>query len=109
MAVPVTWIALVASFPVGIGMMLSLVCTLSLTQLWSDSEYRGRVVAIWFVFLGAGVVAGSVLAGALADLIGVPQTVALAGVSLLVLVAVVMRRNRARRHEVDDANAIAVI
>jgi hypothetical protein len=36
-----------------------------------------------------------VLAGALADLIGVPETVALAGVSLLGLAAVVMRRNRA--------------
>jgi MFS family permease len=106
MAIPVTWVALVASFPVGIGMMLSLVCTLSLTQLWSDSAYRGRVVAIWFVVLGAGVVAGSVLAGALADLIGVPQTVALAGASLLVLVAVVLRRNRAPRHGVDDTSAL---
>jgi MFS family permease len=103
MAIPVTWVAVVASFPVGMGMMLSLVCTLSLTQLWSDSEYRGRVVAIWFVVLGAGVVAGSVLAGALADVLGVPEVVALAGASLLALAALVERRNRAEPPAVDDS------
>jgi hypothetical protein len=30
-----------------VGMMTSLVCTLSLTQLWADGECRGRVIAIW--------------------------------------------------------------
>ncbi len=89
MAVPVTWIAVVAAFPVGVGLMLSMVCTLSLTQLWAGAEYRGRVVAIWFVVLSAGIVVGSLVVGALADLIGPAETTALAGVTLIGLVAFV--------------------
>lgn len=89
MAVPVTWVAVVAAFPVGVGLMLSMVCTLSLTQLWAGAEYRGRVVAIWFVVLSAGIVVGSLVVGALADLIGPAETTALAGVTLIGLVAFV--------------------
>jgi MFS family permease len=91
LAVPVTWVAVASAFPVGVGMMLSMVCTLSLTQLWSGAEYRGRVVAIWFVVLSAGIVAGSLVVGALADLIGAEETTALAGASLLCLVVYVSR------------------
>jgi MFS family permease len=91
MAVPVTWIAVVAAFPVGVGLMLSMVCTLSLTQLWAGAEYRGRVVAIWFVVLSAGIVVGSLVVGGLADLIGAEETTALAGASLLGLVVFVRR------------------
>ena len=91
MAVPVTWIAVAAAFPVGVGLMLSMVCTLSLTQLWAGAEYRGRVVAIWFVVLSAGIVVGSLVVGALADLIGAQQTTALAGASLFALVLFVAR------------------
>jgi MFS family permease len=91
LAVPVTWVAVAAAFPVGVGMMLSMVCTLSLTQLWAGAEYRGRVVAIWFVVLSAGIVAGSLVVGALADLIGAERTTALAGASLLGLVVFVAR------------------
>ncbi len=91
MAVPVTWIAVVASFPVGVGLMLSMVCTLSLTQLWAGAEYRGRVVAIWFVVLSAGIVVGSLVVGALADLIGPAETTALSGVTLIGLVAFVRK------------------
>lgn len=91
MAVPVTWIAVVAAFPVGVGLMLSMVCTLSLTQLWAGAEYRGRVVAIWFVVLSAGIVVGSLVVGALADLIGPAETTALAGVTLIGLVAFVRK------------------
>jgi MFS family permease len=91
MAVPVTWIAVVAAFPVGVGLMLSMVCTLSLTQLWAGAEYRGRVVAIWFVVLSAGIVVGSLVVGGLADLVGAEETTALAGASLLGLVVFVTR------------------
>lgn len=91
MAVPVTWIAVAAAFPVGVGLMLSMVCTLSLTQLWAGAEYRGRVVAIWFVVLSAGIVVGSLVVGGLADLIGAEETTALAGASLLGLVVFVTR------------------
>lgn len=91
LAVPVTWVAVASTFPVGVGMMLSMVCTLSLTQLWAGAEYRGRVVAIWFVVLSAGIVAGSLVVGALADLIGAEETTAIAGVSLLGLVVYVSR------------------
>jgi MFS family permease len=91
LAVPVTWVAVAAAFPVGVGMMLSMVCTLSLTQLWAGAEFRGRVVAIWFVVLSAGIVVGSLVVGALADLIGAERTTALAGASLLGLVVFVAR------------------
>jgi MFS family permease len=94
MAVPVTWVALAAAFPAGAGMMLSLVCTLSLTQLWAEPAYRGREVALWFVVLGAGVVVGSVLTGAVADLIGSPLTSLAAGVSMVPLAILVSRGRR---------------
>lgn len=89
MAIPVRAIVIVAAFTAGIGMMTSVVSTLSLTQLLSNAEYRGRLIAAWFVVMAGGVVIGSVLSGALADLIGVQPTMALAGLSLVWLVTAV--------------------
>ncbi len=93
MAVPITTIALVAAFPVGIGLMGSMVSTLSLTQLLASAEYRGRIVAVWFVVLSGGVVVGSLLTGALADLLGAGVTTALGAVSLALIAALVARRS----------------
>ncbi len=87
MAIPATAIVVVAAFPAGIGMMTSVVSTLSMTQLLASAEYRGRLIAAWFVVMAGGVVIGSVLTGALADVVGVQPTMALAGLSLAMIVA----------------------
>jgi MFS family permease len=93
MAVPVRWVAIVACFPVGVGFMMSMVCTLSLTHLWAGPTYRGRVVAVWFVVLGAGVVVGSLLAGAMVDAIGPDATLVAAAISVAMVVAIVAYRS----------------
>lgn len=92
MSIPVTPIVLIAAFPAGIGMMTSMVSTLSLTQLLSSAEYRGRLIAAWFVVMAGGVVVGSLLAGALADVIGTHLAMATAAASLLVVLAIVNNR-----------------
>jgi hypothetical protein len=92
MAVPVRAVALAAAFPVGVGFMSSLVSTLSLTQLLASAEYRGRLVAVWFVVLSAGVVFGSLMTGALADALGAGPTTALGAISLLLVALLVTRR-----------------
>jgi len=82
MSIPNRAVALVASLPVGAAFMAAVVCLLSLTQLLAEVDYRGRIVAVWFVVLSAGVVAGSLLAGALADWIGSRATIVCGAVSL---------------------------
>jgi MFS family permease len=99
LAVPVRAIALVAAFPVGIGFMGSMVSTLALTQLLASAEYRGRLVAVWFVVLSGGVVVGSLITGALADLLGAGVTTALGAASLVLIAALVARRSAAQPPE----------
>ena len=100
LAVPVKAIALVAAFPVGIGFMGSMVSTLALTQLLASAEYRGRLVAVWFVVLSGGVVVGSLITGALADLLGAGVTTAL-GAASLALIAVLVARRTAAQSQID--------
>jgi MFS family permease len=92
MAVPVRAVALIAAFPVGVGFMASMVSTLSLTQLLASAEYRGRLVAVWFVVLSGGIVVGSLITGALADVFGAGFTTALGAVSLVLIAVLVTRR-----------------
>jgi MFS family permease len=89
------WLVLVASLPIGAGFMTSMVCTLSLTQLWATPEFRGRLVAVWFVVLSGGIVIGSLVTGWLIDLIGARSTAVAGAMSLLVLV-VALRGNVSR-------------
>ena len=88
MAAPQRWIVLITCLPVGAGFMTSMVCTLSLTQLWASPEYRGRLVAVWFVVLSGGIVVGSLITGGLADLIGTRWTTLAGAVSLLLIAGV---------------------
>jgi MFS family permease len=94
MAIPMRAFAIAAAVPVGLGYMTTLVCTLSLTQLLADAEFRGRQVALWFVVLSGGVVFGSLLVGAVADLIGAGWMTAVAGSSIAVLVVHVSRHGQ---------------
>ena len=91
MAVPFTPLVLVALVPVGLGMLGSVVSTLSLTQLLASPEFRGRVVAVWFVVMNGGVVLGALLTGALVEHIGTRQTVMIGAGTMLLLWALLGR------------------
>jgi MFS family permease len=89
---------LVASLPVGAGFMTSMVCTLSLMQLWATPEFRGRLVAVWFVVLSGGIVVGSLVTGWLIDLIGAGSTAVAGAGSLLLLLVVEVSGGVSRAH-----------
>jgi len=90
-AVPNTGVALAALVPVGFGMLGTVVSTLSLTQLLASPEYRGRVVALWFVVMNGGVVVGALLTGSIVEHLGSRQSL-LIGAAMMVVVWVLLGR-----------------
>lgn len=89
MTVPVRGVVLVALALAGGGMLVSMISTLSMVQLATTSEFRGRVVAIWFVVMNGGVVVGAPLTGWIAEHFGVPTVVTIASASMFALSAYV--------------------
>ena len=87
LTIPNQTVVLIALVPAGIGLLSSMVVTLSLTQVLVSPEFRGRVVALWFVALNGGMVVGSLLTGAIADARGPQFTFGVGAVSLAVIVA----------------------
>jgi MFS family permease len=87
LTIPNKTVVLIALVPAGIGLLSSMVVTLSLTQVLASPEFRGRIVALWFVALNGGMVGGSLLTGAIADARGPQFTFGVGAVSLAVIVA----------------------
>jgi MFS family permease len=87
LTIPNKIVVLIALVPAGIGLLSSMVVTLSLTQVLVSPEFRGRIVALWFVALNGGMVVGSLLTGALADARGPQFTFGVGAVSLAMIVA----------------------
>ncbi|MDO8364480.1 MAG: MFS transporter [Actinomycetota bacterium] len=85
MAVPNTAVVLVALFPAGLGLLAAIVSTLSLTQTLASPEFRGRVVAVWFVVMNGGIVFGALLTGAIVEQLGA-RTALLTGAALMAVV-----------------------
>jgi MFS family permease len=85
MAVPNTVVVMIAVFPVGLGMLGSIVATLSMTQLMASPEYRGRVVAVWFVVMNGGVVFGALLTGAVIEHLGSRDALLMGAASMAVV------------------------
>jgi predicted MFS family arabinose efflux permease len=80
-SVPLSLILLVA---VGFGFMVQLASSNTVLQTIVDDDKRGRVMSLYMMsFLGSAPL-GSLLAGAMADRIGAPDTVLLGGLSCLV-------------------------
>lgn len=93
-SVPFTGVALVGLVPVGFGMLGTVVSTLSLTQLLASPEYRGRVVALWFVVMNGGVVLGALLTGTIVEHIGSRQALLIGSVMMLAVWALLGRAKR---------------
>ncbi len=86
LTIPSRTVVLIALVPAGIGLLSSMIVTLSLTQVVVSPEFRGRIVALWFVALNGGMVVGSLLTGAIADARGPQFTFGVGAVSLAAIV-----------------------
>jgi MFS family permease len=86
------WLSAAILVPVGFFMMLQLAASNTLVQTMVPDELRGRVMSVHaMMFIGMAPF-GSLLAGAAADRIGAPGTVACGGVISIVAAAVFWMR-----------------
>ena len=96
------WLSAALLIPVGFAMMLQMAASNTLVQAMVPDELRGRVMAVYsMMFMGMAPI-GALLAGALADRLGAPWTVALGGAVCIVGAVFFGRklpsfRNEARR------------
>jgi MFS family permease len=88
---------LVALVPAGGALMLTIVATLSMTQLGIEPAFRGRVVAAWFVALNLGMVVGSPLTGWISEVAGTSTTLVIGALSA-VCIAALSHANLIRQH-----------
>ena len=86
----------------GFGMMLFLSTSNSALQTSVPDEMRGRVMGVWALIFGGMMPFGSLEAGVLAHVIGVPATMiigaAICAMAGAVTLAVILRRERASLH-----------
>jgi MFS family permease len=75
------WLSLVFLIPVGFSLMTQMACTNTLIQTMVPDHLRGRVMALYSVMFMGMVPFGAFLAGALAEKIGAPATVAIGALS----------------------------
>ena len=86
------WLSVVLLVPVGFGMMLETTTSNTLIQAMVPDELRGRVMAVYtMMFMGMAPL-GSLSAGALADHLGAPHTLALGGVICILAACVFLYR-----------------
>jgi MFS family permease len=94
------WVSVLLLVPVGYSMMLQMSSSNTLIQAMSPDRLRGRVMSVYsMMFMGMAPL-GALFAGALADRIGAPLTVALGGVGCMCGAAVFRRRLPKLRVEV---------
>jgi MFS family permease len=78
------WLTLAVMPVVGCGMMVQMAATNTVLQTIVDDDKRGRVMSFYSLAFMGTVPLGSLLAGALVDLIGAPMTVMAAGFCCIV-------------------------
>lgn len=82
------WLSALLLVPVGAAMMVQMAGSNTLVQAMVPDALRGRVMAVYsMMFMGMAPI-GALLAGALAERIGAPATVAAGGVACLIGAAV---------------------
>jgi MFS family permease len=82
------WLSVATLLPVGFAMMVQMAGTNTLIQTMSPDAMRGRIMAAYtMMFMGMGPF-GALLAGALAQRIGAPWTVAVGGIACMVGAAI---------------------
>jgi len=85
-------LSLLLLMPVGGGMMVQLAATNTLLQTLVDEEMRGRVMGFYAMALFGTIPFGSLLAGALAQRIGTPDTLLAGGLACVVGALLFLRR-----------------
>ena len=83
-------VALLALVVLGASDMVSVVIRMTLVQLGTPDEMRGRVTAVNALFIGASNQLGEFRAGAAAAWLGAVPTVLIGGIGTLVIVALWM-------------------
>lgn len=80
-----TWISLMLLFVTGFGMVTIMASCNTLIQHWVDDDKRGRVMSLYaMAFVGTAPV-GSLFGGAVAEKIGVPHTLLLTGLTMVIV------------------------
>jgi MFS family permease len=96
------WLSVALLIPVGYGVMLQMSSSNTLIQAMVPDELRGRAMAMYtMMFMGMAPM-GSLFAGALADKIGAPWTVALGGLGAIAGAVVFLRRLPSLRFEAQQ-------
>ena len=96
------WLSVALLIPVGYGVMLQMSSSNTLIQAMVPDQLRGRAMAMYtMMFMGMAPV-GSLFAGALADKIGAPWTVAIGGLGAIAGAAVFLRRLPRLRFEAQQ-------
>jgi len=93
------WVSFAMLIPVGYFMMLELACTNTLIQSLSPDRMRGRVMSVYsMMFVGMSPF-GAFFAGAIAEHLGAPITVAVGGLGALAATVLFVRNlPRLRQH-----------
>ncbi|MGA7914888.1 MAG: MFS transporter, partial [Candidatus Acidiferrales bacterium] len=93
------WLSVALLIPVGYAVMLQMSSSNTLIQAMVPDELRGRAMAMYtMMFMGMAPM-GSLFAGALADKIGAPWTVAIGGIGAIVAALIFLRRLPGLRFE----------
>ncbi len=82
------WLSLILLLPVGFTMMVQMASTNTLLQSMVPDQMRGRVIAVYSMMFMGMAPFGAFFAGAMADRIGAPWTVAIGGVACITGAAV---------------------
>ncbi len=86
------WLSVALLVPVGFGMMLETTSSNTLIQAMVPDELRGRVMAVYtMMFMGMAPL-GSLFAGAVADHLGAPITLAIGGVVCIIAASIFLYR-----------------
>jgi MFS family permease len=93
------WLSLVLLLPVGFSMMIQMAASNTLIQAMVPDNLRGRVMAVYSMMFMGMAPFGALLAGALAQRLGAPTTVAIGGAVCIAGAAVFWLHLPALRHE----------
>ncbi len=84
---PSLWVSAIAIFAVGLVYLGALSSFMSIGQMRAPAQVRGRVMSLLTMSLGALYPLGAIIQGALADRFGLRTITLLAGVSMLITLA----------------------
>lgn len=78
------WVSIIILVFTGFGMMVEITSSNTLLQTLSEDDKRGRVMSFYTIAFMGTVPLGNLLSGSLSDLIGVPYTILIGGISCII-------------------------